>query len=435
MTLTPTEPVNRESPFDVTELFFSTTDRRGVLTAWNQVFMRVAAYKAEELKGQPHNIVRHPDMPRCVFHLLWEYLLAGKSVGAYVKNMAKTGEFYWVFALASPHEDGGFISLRLKPTSELLRVVEQIYAELLERERSFGRDWRTGMGEAGTLLSSKLHSLGFAGYDDFMAHALRSEFLARKAALAERSLDEGREHRAASMLRGCDTLLQLRKLVGTLDTFLQSFVVQLNSVALNSGIRAVRLGDAGKALAVIGDEVARLSRSIGDQAREVRTHANGLESILHGVSFNVSLAALHYEMVDVFAAERALSTLAESEEALLYGRPLKALEGELAQCASMAMSRALSTAEGLRQNLAHFGSFVDFLGKTLLTIQFSHVTGKTQAARVPGGGGFAMLLEDLIGMTESARRELETVRGAVEGACGTVGAWQQSAQLSADRPV
>ena len=97
-----TTPLDRERPFGADELFFSTTDRRGVILAGNAVFQRVADYAEEELIGQAHNIVRHPDMPRGVFRVFWDHLDAKKPIAAYVKNMARDGAYYWVVATAVP---------------------------------------------------------------------------------------------------------------------------------------------------------------------------------------------------------------------------------------------------------------------------------------------------------------------------------------------
>ena len=115
-------PIPVERPFAVHEIFFSTTDRKGIIRSGNRVFTRVSGYTNEELVGAPHNIVRHPDMPRVVFQLLWTEIGAGRSIAAYVKNMASDGSYYWVLATAMPVGDG-YLSVRLKPTSPLLATV------------------------------------------------------------------------------------------------------------------------------------------------------------------------------------------------------------------------------------------------------------------------------------------------------------------------
>ena len=125
--------VNSPRTFEPWELFFSTTDQKGVITSCNDVFVRVSGYPAEDLLGKPHSIIRHPDMPRCVFKLLWDYLLSGKAIGAYVKNLASTGEYYWVYALVTPIDDG-YLSIRVKPVSAYFAKVEGLYKQLLATE-------------------------------------------------------------------------------------------------------------------------------------------------------------------------------------------------------------------------------------------------------------------------------------------------------------
>lgn len=84
-------PVDRERPFSLPELFFSTTDFKAIIRSGNDVFLRVANYSREELVGRNHNVVRHPDMPRSVFEVFWRYLKAKKPIAAFVKNLASDG--------------------------------------------------------------------------------------------------------------------------------------------------------------------------------------------------------------------------------------------------------------------------------------------------------------------------------------------------------
>ena len=181
----------RESPFALDEVFFSRTDSRGVIQAGNAVFSRVAKYAMEDLLGAPHKVIRHPDMPRAVFQLLWETIKAGGTVGAYVKNRACDGSYYWVFAVVTPCE-GGYLSARIKPTSPLLKTVEQEYALLLQAERDEGLD----PNDSTALLLARLQGLGFATYNDFAGHALAEELMARDAGL-KRSADSRLAERRA----------------------------------------------------------------------------------------------------------------------------------------------------------------------------------------------------------------------------------------------
>ena len=128
-------PIQREAPFGFEQLFFSKTDQRGVIHFGNDVFVKVSGYTRERLIGAPHNIIRHPDMPKSVFKLFWDRLLSGQAIGAYVKNMAADGAYYWVYSYAFPIEDG-YLSIRFKPSSPILQKVQEVYSAVLKKEKS-----------------------------------------------------------------------------------------------------------------------------------------------------------------------------------------------------------------------------------------------------------------------------------------------------------
>lgn len=89
-------PIDREVQWDKTKTLISETDVKGTITNVNDVFCAVAHYSASELIGQPHNLIRHPDMPKLIFKLLWDNLKVGNNFVGVIKNLAKTGEYYWV---------------------------------------------------------------------------------------------------------------------------------------------------------------------------------------------------------------------------------------------------------------------------------------------------------------------------------------------------
>jgi PAS domain S-box-containing protein len=95
-------PTGQERTFSADELIVSKTDPRGVITYANDVFLRVSGYPAGEALGRPHNIIRHPDMPKAVFALLWETLAARQEMFAYINNLAADGAHYWVLAHVTP---------------------------------------------------------------------------------------------------------------------------------------------------------------------------------------------------------------------------------------------------------------------------------------------------------------------------------------------
>ncbi len=176
-------PTSGEAPFKLDEVFFSRTDDRGVITAANYIFRRVADYDWEEMLGAPHRIIRHPDMPKGVFWLLWDTLKKGHSMGAYVKNRAKDGLHYWVYATVVPCE-GGYLSARIKPTSALFDQVKTEYATLLKAEKEEGLTPE----QSATRLRERLRDLGYAEYHHFTADALNTELSCRNTGLNQHNL-------------------------------------------------------------------------------------------------------------------------------------------------------------------------------------------------------------------------------------------------------
>ncbi len=115
------------------------TDLQGRLTYVNDVFLRVAGYPERDVIGKPHNIIRHPEMPRAVFGLLWQEIQAGNEIFAYVNNLASDGANYWVFAHVTPTRSRGRIvgyhSNRRVPDAAAVRAITPVYRRLLEEER------------------------------------------------------------------------------------------------------------------------------------------------------------------------------------------------------------------------------------------------------------------------------------------------------------
>src|SRR5690606_23838022 len=138
------QPTGVERTFGEDEIIVSKTDRRGVITYANDVFIRVSQYSESELVGKPHNIIRHPDMPRCVFKLLWDTLAEGREIFAYVVNLAADGAHYWVLAHVTPSynragELVGYHSNRRSPYRGAVNAVSELYAKPRAEEQRHSR--------------------------------------------------------------------------------------------------------------------------------------------------------------------------------------------------------------------------------------------------------------------------------------------------------
>jgi PAS domain S-box-containing protein len=169
----PIQPTNQEKVMRENDFIVSKTDTKGRITYGNEIFIEYSGYTEEELLGAQHNIIRHPDMPRGVFKFLWDNIAAGKEVFAYVKNMAKDGSYYWVFANVTPDYDAqgniiGYLSVRRAPKRAALQVVEGLYRQMLAAEQAAGP--RDACDASLALLLGVLKEKGLS-YDELI-HAL-----------------------------------------------------------------------------------------------------------------------------------------------------------------------------------------------------------------------------------------------------------------------
>lgn len=164
-------PTGVEKRFRPDQVIVSKTDRQGRLTYVNRVFVDISGYAEADLIGQPHNIIRHPDMPRSVFKLLWETIGGGQELFAYVVNLSADGGHYWVLAHVTPTIDPsgqivGYHSNRRTPDAQALTVVQGLYRDLLAVERSAGST--SAAVAAGTALLEARLAEAAMSYDEWI---------------------------------------------------------------------------------------------------------------------------------------------------------------------------------------------------------------------------------------------------------------------------
>ncbi|CEN32944.1 PAS sensor protein [Capnocytophaga canimorsus] len=139
-------PIDQEVVWDKSQTIMSSTDRFGNITNVNQAFVDVSEYDAVELIGKPHNIIRHPDMPKIVFKVLWDNILAGRNFHAIIKNLTKTGKYYWVITdfVTQRNILGEVIGIEAKRRSVEQRVIDEhiapLYQTLLKLEKLGGME-------------------------------------------------------------------------------------------------------------------------------------------------------------------------------------------------------------------------------------------------------------------------------------------------------
>jgi len=143
--MTKPSPTSRETSIQADDFLVSKTDTEGRITYANPSFIKVTGFTEKELLGKPHNLIRHQDMPKIIFKLLWEEISNKREIFAYVKNMSKNGGYYWVYANVTPSFDTqkniiGYYSVRRKANPKALEIIVPLYEKLLSLESSGSMD-------------------------------------------------------------------------------------------------------------------------------------------------------------------------------------------------------------------------------------------------------------------------------------------------------
>jgi PAS domain S-box-containing protein len=168
-------PTNVEKEVTSVDIIVSKGDEKGDITYANPIFFKLAGYTQAELLEQPHSIIRHPDMPKIIFKYLWDTIQAGNDVKAFVKNLCKDGEFYWVFAhvRVATNPDGSFrnyVSTRKGMSASARTVIEPLYKDLVAAEESGGMDASLPLLEA----FLKEHGGSLSTFNDTMQNIQKS---------------------------------------------------------------------------------------------------------------------------------------------------------------------------------------------------------------------------------------------------------------------
>lgn len=357
-----------ESPFHFHEFFFSKTNPRGVIQSGNDIFVRVSAYSKEQMIGAPHSLIRHPDMPRSVFKIFWDVLKSNQAIGAYVKNLAGDGSYYWVFAFAFPVEDG-YLSIRFKPSSSIFNEVQKIYAEVLEAEKS-----GIELEEAEQLLQEKIKAVGYKSYHEFMVKAALEELRCRANKVLGNSQKNDVSYKSKSDLSNSiareteqaieqlDSILSLingfqnsNKIFSETATTLENEFFKLKFISKNMTISAAKFGSVAAGLGVVAKEFSELSDKIEVQLGGLKAFVADLGEVIDQCTFRISALYTQMLMVDFFVKE-SLEKLHENEHAFdemlsqkndfchLYGDYSKHLasEVEVVEKQAQEISRAMA---------------------------------------------------------------------------------------------
>lgn len=351
--------LDEESHFGIEELFFSHTDKKGRILYGNDVFVRVSEYSFEELENRPHNIIRHPSMPKAVFKILWDTILDNEPVVAYVKNKSKHGKFYWVIALVFPFKDG-FLSIRIKPTSKIMEHVDGLYEKTLSLEK------KSGLESSIAFLLSEISNLGFPDYPSFMVSALVEEIRSRASKLEINRFE--RQGSVVVMLESSyNSCIELDKA----SRKLYKEFAQLKLLSINMLINTEQYGEDGRAISVTSQTFSKWGEEVRDKLELFINKQEEFNSGSSKARFSFCIALLQTEMADFFRASENASEI--------YIKDLDVVAKKNIDTAKRAVFE-------MAQLFKSFVSSVKNLNESLLAFKIVKLNSRVEAAHLPDGG-------------------------------------------------
>ena len=417
---------DNEYDFPANELLMSTTDIKGMMTHCNEPFARVSGYSMDELMGQPHNLIRHPDMPPEAFKDMWATIGRGRSWTGIVKNRRKNGDYYWVHAHVTPIiENGkprGYLSVRTKPTREQVAAAQALYARV-KQERESGRStlvlhaggvrrlgWRNHWDKlqragytlrlAGMLLPLMLVSLlpGWMGWSDATALGLQALLWLLLVALLL-----GRYH-----MRMSQPLRRIERLLASMASGelmhqepglphkhpLGALMARLQRVQLN--VRAV-VGDARAEIEAFGGISADIAQGSENLSARTESQASSLQQT-------------------AAAMEELASTVAQSAEAAQ--KVLRASEhsAQLAHQGGQAVAQVGNIVQEIEQSSRQMGQIIATIDGIAFQTNILALNAAVEAARAgEQGRGFAVVAGEVRALSQrsaGAAKEIQTLIGS-----------------------
>lgn len=412
------------------ELFVSMTDPRGIILACNDVFCRVSEFPRDRLINSPHNIVRHPDMPRSVFKLLWDTIQNGQALSAYVKNRTKDGRFYWVFATAMPSKKG-YLSVRIKPKTKLLKTIEGLYKQVLEHEKN------SGLQAGIQLIQDTVVELGFSNYREFMTEALVQEandlfqsipsatgeafHLDRTESLFEESLVEllTLSRNIADRFRGSYQLVKdlkdIRSVFQKNSQTIFNACDRLENLSMNMGVAAQKLGKDGHSLSVVAHEFQRAANDVKSRINTFRESVNQIAMKIVEAKYWVAVLAIQLEMLNFY--------LKESAEAYSKGDPAEkasrkrrvAVEYEwLVEAVKSSFDSVIQSQRRTIEDLDSFLRVSKGLKGVVTGLDLIRLGGRLEGARSrKGEQGFKQFTDAMLRFIESVGEPIGEINGVL----------------------
>ena len=409
------QPVSqREFPLPAGTTLVSVTDLKGRITYCNQAFIEVSGFSKDELLGQPHNIVRHPDMPEEAFRDMWDTVQSGRPWMGVVKNRRKNGDHYWVQANATPMKDGdritGFLSVRGVPERAAVEASEQLYQRMrdeakaghltlrLRHGRVLNTSWSGRLARAlrpGTTGQVVLAQLAAAGGT---AAALQwPPALAGLSAVTIAGLTAWTIHR-----------LTIRPLGALVDE-----ANRMASGDLSQPILATDDGSIGQLRQALNQTQMNLRTVVHDVREEVVFLGQAVQEIAQGNHDLSSRTESQASSLEETAAsmEEIRGTVQRSAESAHRGADFARQTTAITQVSNQAVRALDETMHGISQSSSKIGAIIHMIEGVAFQTNILALNAAVEAARAgEHGRGFAVVASEVRALAQRSAEAAREIR-------------------------
>lgn len=411
------QPVSgREYQFPVDQTLVSVTDLKGRITYCNPAFIEVSGFTREELLGQPHNLVRHPDMPAEAFRDLWNTIQSGSPWSGYVKNRRKNGDHYWVQANATPMMDGdritGFLSVRTHPPREAVEAAERLYASMREQAASGnlrhvlhrGEVRRRDLwGRLGQMLQPQTHG-------KLLALQLTVSAAVVMAAWAD--LPDAAVLGVAA-LTTIAAVWGVRRLMVAPLKGLVSDANRLASGDLSHRVATEASGDIGRLQRALMQMSVNLRTVVADVRSEVRQLGDAVGEIAagnHDLSARTESQASSLQQTAA-SMDEINGTVQQSATSAMRGAELAHATAEVTESSNAAVLAAAETMERITQSSKQIGEIVQLIEGVAFQTNILALNAAVEAARAgESGRGFAVVASEVRALAQRSSGAAREIR-------------------------